>query len=62
MSHSVASATMPRARNRSREVLLQLLAPDNRPRLLPYGHTAVAGRNRLRRLLSDELLELRSLR
>lgn len=62
MSHSVASATMPRARNRSREVLLQLLAPDSRPRLQPYGHTAVAGRSRLRRLLSGELLELRSLR
>jgi hypothetical protein len=60
LPHSEASALTQRAGARNRKALLQLLAPDSRPQLLPYGRNAVAGRPRLRRLLSAELLALRS--
>jgi hypothetical protein len=62
MPNSLASAAMPRARTRRQEPLLQLLAPDSRPQVQPYGRAAVSRRPHLRRLLSDELLELRALR
>jgi hypothetical protein len=59
MSRTKARISIEAALADGQDAWLELLAPDRKPRLKPYGHAAATRQPRLPQMLNRELLSLR---